>query len=179
AAATVIGAPPQRRNPWPWIALAGLAGALAAFFWLRPQPPVPTPPPVGATQLPPAAPVPAAPQPEAQAVKPAADEPRRKAPASPPESKAEKAVAAKKAVAPASPPQLATLHDLPAALQNQIPKIKIGGYIYSANKAERSVLINDRLVTEGDEVAPGLVLERMLPDGMVMRYRGYQYRMRY
>ena len=102
------------------------------------------------------------------------------APKSAPARKTEKTAVAKKAAAPdAAPAALATLHDLPAALQAQIPPLKVGGYIYSTNQAERSVLINNRLLAEGDEVAPGLILERMLPDGMVMRYQGYRYRMRY
>lgn len=90
----------------------------------------------------------------------------------------------KKAPAPpaANPPDAApvlALRDLPDAIQRQIPPLKVGGYIYSTNKAERSVLINDRLLAEGNEAAPGLVLERMLPDGLIMRYQNYRFRIRY
>lgn len=74
---------------------------------------------------------------------------------------------------------IASFRELPEAIQQQIPSFKVGGYIYSTTKSERSVLINNRLLNEGDEVAPGLILERMQPDGMVMNYKGYQYRMSY
>ena len=55
----------------------------------------------------------------------------------------------------------------------------IGGYIYSGNQSERSVLINKRLLHEGEEVAPGLVLEKMLPKEAVLSYKGHRYRISY
>src|SRR5690606_1452664 len=41
---------------------------------------------------------------------------------------------------------------LPVAIRNQLPQLKIGGYIYSAKPAERSVLINNKLLREGDSI---------------------------
>jgi general secretion pathway protein B len=38
------------------------------------------------------------------------------------------------------------------------------------------VLIDKVLRKEGDEVAPGLVLEQLLPKGAVFSFRGYRYR---
>ena len=32
---------------------------------------------------------------------------------------------------------------------------------------------------EGEEVAPGLVLERLLPKAAIMNFRGYRYRVGY
>ena len=55
----------------------------------------------------------------------------------------------------------------------------IGGYIYSGSRADRSVLINNRLLREGDEIAPGFMLEQMMPNGMVLSYKGYRYRTSY
>jgi len=74
---------------------------------------------------------------------------------------------------------VATLRELPPQIQREIPAMTVGGYIYSGNKADRSVLINNRLMREGDEVAPGLVLEKMMPNGMVLNYKGYRYRAGY
>jgi len=75
--------------------------------------------------------------------------------------------------------QVATLHDLPEQLRSELPSLAVGGYIYSANRADRSVLINKRLLREGDEIAPGLLLERMKPEGMILNYKGYRYRASY
>lgn len=80
---------------------------------------------------------------------------------------------------PAPEPQVGTLRDLPPQIQQEVPQYSVGGYIYSGNKADRSVVINKRLLREGDEIAPGLTLERMTPTGMVLNYKGYRYRASY
>lgn len=86
--------------------------------------------------------------------------------------------AAKSDDKPASAP-IATLRELPAEIQRQIPPLSISGYIYAANPADRSVLINRKLLREGDEVTPGLTLEKLLPNGLVLNYKGYRYRSGY
>ena len=53
------------------------------------------------------------------------------------------------------------------------------GYIYSPNPAERLLLVDKMLRREGEEVAPGLVLDRLLPKAAIMNYRGYRYRVAY
>lgn len=79
----------------------------------------------------------------------------------------------------ATSPALGTLRDLPADLQREIPPLAVGGFLYSSNPADRSVLINKRLRREGDEIVPGLVLEALQPNGMVFNYRGHRYRSTY
>ena len=81
--------------------------------------------------------------------------------------------------APAPEPAVGSVRELPPQIQQQIPALTIGGYIYSTNKADRSVLINKRLLRDGDEIAPGLTLERMTPSGMILNYKGYRYRSSY
>ena len=73
----------------------------------------------------------------------------------------------------------ATLHDLPDNVRSQIPAYTVGGYLYSGTAADRSVLINNRLLREGSEIAPGLRIERMMPNGMVLNYQGYRYQTSY
>lgn len=72
-----------------------------------------------------------------------------------------------------------TLRDLPPNLQNEIPPISVGGYIYSDNRAECQLLINKMLLHEGEQVAPGLVLERMMAHSAILNYKGYRYRISY
>ncbi|MDB5839847.1 MAG: hypothetical protein JWQ23_1799, partial [Herminiimonas sp.] len=82
--------------------------------------------------------------------------------------------------APAAPEQrVAALRELPENIQREIPALTINGYIYASNPADRSVLINNRLLREGEQVAPGLTLERMQPREAIMNYRGYRYRLSY
>ena len=60
-----------------------------------------------------------------------------------------------------------------------IPKVELGGYIYSDNPADRLIVIDRELRKEGDEVAPGLVLEQLGPGAAVMNYRGTRFRIPY
>ena len=55
------------------------------------------------------------------------------------------------------------------------PEIK-GGYMYSKNPADRLLLIDKVLRREGEEVAPGLVLEKLQPKQAIFGFRGYRYR---
>lgn len=179
--------------------LAGLgAGALiagvAAFAVLRqsappqPQPvvaataPAPQPRVVAATPPPPPAPpvveAPPAPKPPVAAAKPSEPRPQPKPERTEPPARPDPAPVAAATPAPvedSAPP----LSQLPEAIQREVPQIAVGGYIYSANPADRLLLIDKVLRREGEEVAPGLILERLLPKAAVMNYRGYRYRLPY
>jgi general secretion pathway protein B len=74
---------------------------------------------------------------------------------------------------------LRTLQQLPEAIQREVPKVAVGGYIYSPNPADRLLLVDKTLRREGEELAPGLVLERLMPKYAVMNYRGTRYRVAY
>ncbi|GAB3415734.1 hypothetical protein GCM10027318_32390 [Massilia agilis] len=71
---------------------------------------------------------------------------------------------------------LPTLNGLPDAVRRDVPKVAFGGYMYSPNPADRLVLVDKTLRHEGEEVAPGLMLEKLLPKGAVLNFRGYRYR---
>lgn len=188
-----------RRTPV-WLALGGVAVAAALLLWQPWQADaaapaaaavvpavlaqaVPAPLPVAA---PPAA---VAPAPVAAFVPPAATaapvhharpvaEPKQETPGqavSPPVA----------APAPALPPTPAAeesvpgMRDLPEPIQRQIPAIAIGGYIYSKNPADRLLLIDKVLRHEGEELAPGLVLEKLQPKAAIFSFKGYRYRVPY
>jgi general secretion pathway protein B len=83
-----------------------------------------------------------------------------------------------------TPPQtvdteVALLRDLPEHIRSGLPSISVGGYIYSPNPAARSMLLNNRLVREGDQLASGLTLERMMPKEAVLNYQGQRFRLPY
>jgi general secretion pathway protein B len=75
--------------------------------------------------------------------------------------------------------KLPALRELPEAIQRSVPPLVFGGYMYSKNPADRLLLIDKALRHEGEEVAPGLVLEKLLPKAAVMNYKGYRYRVPY
>ncbi|MFA9219474.1 MAG: general secretion pathway protein GspB [Sphingomonadaceae bacterium] len=72
-----------------------------------------------------------------------------------------------------------TLRDLPEPIQRALPPITVGGYIYSKNPADRLLLIDKVLRHEGEEVAPGLLLEKLQPKAAIFNYKGYRYRVPY
>jgi general secretion pathway protein B len=71
------------------------------------------------------------------------------------------------------------LRDLPEPIQRSIPQVAVGGYIYSRNAADRLLLIDKVLRREGEEVAPGLLLEKLNPKEAVFNFKGYRYRVPY
>lgn len=86
--------------------------------------------------------------------------------------------------APAAKPGAAdevvtNLRELPEPIQRAVPPVTMGGYIYSKNPADRLLLIDKVLRHEGEEVAPGLVLEKLQPHQAVFAFKGYRYRVPY
>jgi general secretion pathway protein B len=189
---------PGWRKRLPWLLTLLMSVLVAWVGWLQPWRSQPAPaanPPSGSA--PPTAqtmenPVPVAPPaasaPASPALKSAApehvDQPARsamapRAPASSPKI----ASVDTKAVAPEADhveqKSVGTLQDLPENIQRELPAIVVNGYIYARNPADRSVLINKRLLHEGDQIGPELVLEKMTPNGAVLSYKGYRYRVPY
>jgi general secretion pathway protein B len=198
--AVPVGAAPAdaaARKRWPlWLALAGgvLAVALGVMAW-RAQAPAVKPsapqvavvaapsPAVVAPVVPPATPpaVARTPAPPLAVLPPSAPEPKPAA-ARAPQPAPVKASAPVTAAAIAPAPEeerLPSLKELPEAIQRAVPPLTFGGYMYSNNPADRLILIDKTLRHEGEEVAPGLVLEKLLPKAAVMNYKGNRYRVPY
>jgi general secretion pathway protein B len=172
---TIVEQAPVGRAVWTAGVLALLA-VCAMLLWLRPWTGsgAGAPPPAApATQPAPLATSATPPAPKIAAVPEAVPVPAR-----PARRMGEAAPAETAAPAPA-PERIALLQELPAQIQREIPPLAINGYIYASSPADRSVLINNRLRREGDQLADGLVLEKLLPREMVLNYRGYRYRVSY
>lgn len=93
--------------------------------------------------------------------------------------KAKPAAASPEPAAVAVEDSLPFMRALPQSVQQSLPQVTFGGYMYSKNPADRLLLIDKVLRHEGEEVAPGLVLEKLLPKAAVMNYRGTRYRVAY
>jgi general secretion pathway protein B len=189
----------QGRRKWlPWMFTAtALTALLACLVWLQPWvQPVrstsatsnPASAPIATSATPVVAPI-IAPtpitQPTAMPDKPmraaAAETPKKHKPiiAPPAATTIETKVPSKEQVAAESVPDeesIGTIRNLPRAIQAEVPAIVVNGYIYAKNPLDRSVLINQKLLHEGDQIAPELVLEKMLPKGAILNYKGYRYR---
>ncbi|HYD80824.1 MAG TPA: general secretion pathway protein GspB [Paucimonas sp.] len=187
--------------------LLGIAAGAALLFaaaWYKPwqagtvavpaaPQSLPAPAPAAAVQAPAAAPPPPMEMPppprQASVQKSAPPAAANRAASAPAPGRQERAQSRRPAESPARPPapvssattaeNLPTLRELPESIQRELPELQVGGYLYADKAADRSVLINKRLLHEGDEVAPGVTLERMQPNGMILRYREHRFRISY
>ena len=66
--------------------------------------------------------------------------------------------------------------ELPLSVQQELPAMTISVHAYSANPGSRLVGIDNRILREGEYVIPGLKLEQITPDGMILGYKGYSFR---
>ena len=73
-------------------------------------------------------------------------------------------------------PKVAAFAELPASIQQEIPSLQISAHAYSPIPKDRLIGINDRVLREGEHAAPGLLLEQITPDGMILSYKGYRFR---
>lgn len=79
------------------------------------------------------------------------------------------------AAAPAAVPAPAEASTAPPGA----PKLAITGGVYSANAAQRLLIVGGQVFNEGSEVAPGVVLEQVRPNQALLSFRGQRYTVRY
>ena len=92
--------------------------------------------------------------------------------------KAEPAVAEPKTViteAPVPEKSLYRFSELPMSVRNGLPGFSITAFMYSETPSSRMVRINDRMMHEGQELEPGIRLEEIAPDGVILSYRKFRF----
>jgi len=67
------------------------------------------------------------------------------------------------------------LTEVPPSVQQEIPAISIAFHAYSSNPKDRRVMINGDMLGQGESLAPGLSLEEITPDGVILAYKGYRF----
>lgn len=179
-AGAAAAARPRRWLPWAGAGLLLLAGLGAGSWWAGAPRDAAVPPP------PPAAPLPAAPAP-APVVQPAP----APVPSAPPASASPYLPPAPPpvpvAATPAPAPQVAPpvpaaeapiprLAELPENVRRELPKLVVSGSVYSDDPASRFVIINGEVMREGGKPGADLVLERIGPRELVLRFRGQRFR---
>jgi len=121
--------------------------------------------------------VPAAPAPAQAKPAPAAPVAAVVAPAAPVAVIA--APAAPAASAPAASDRIFARTELPPDVQHALPKLAVAGGVYSENAAQRMLIVGGDVKSEGQELAPGVLLEQIRPHSAVLRFRGYRYSVAY
>ena len=80
------------------------------------------------------------------------------------------------AAADAAGETVVEMEKLPTSIREEVSKITISVHAYSNTPGKRLVGIGRRILHEGDYVIPGLKLEEITPDGMILGYKGYRFR---
>jgi len=73
--------------------------------------------------------------------------------------------------------EILAISQLSENLQNILPSINIAGHIYADVPASRMVMINGQITHEGDAISPGLTLEAITPDGIILMFQGIRFHM--
>ena len=80
------------------------------------------------------------------------------------------------AVAPApAEPQVIEVDELPADVGSHVPHMEFSAHVYSSNPKQRSVVINDMFLEEGDLLSTDLKLVEITHDGVIFDFRGYRF----
>lgn len=192
-------------NGW-WLALGVvlLLGILAAvlIFWRGTLANLPDPAPVQTANEPVAAepepepPAPAAVEPLPPSASPVAKTPagdlaaQAKLPAPAPRPKkivaarpASKAAADRRtetSAAPAVPlvmDDTPLLQQMPEAFRRGLPPLALTIHVYSHEKSQRILFINDREYHEGSQIEGGIRVESVVPDGVVLSFQGERFKL--
>jgi len=76
---------------------------------------------------------------------------------------------------PAPSGRVLSQNELPAQVRSSLPAFKVSGHAYSSDPALRVTRINDQILQEGHSLSPGLRVEEIIPDGVVLSYQGYRF----
>lgn len=68
--------------------------------------------------------------------------------------------------------QVIDFYDLPDAIQQQLPAIIVTAHVYSSNPLQRSIVINNNFMEEGEYVIDDLILNEITADGAIFDYHG-------
>ena len=72
--------------------------------------------------------------------------------------------------------QLQSWFELTQELRNKLDLPRLDVHVYSQESQGRFILVNLKKYREGERLPSGLLLEEILPDGMVMSYQGERFR---
>ena len=78
--------------------------------------------------------------------------------------------------APAPVHEVPKLSELPDALQRKVPKLSVTGSVYSDNPAQRLLVVNGQVLTQGSNMGPELRLEEIGVKSSVFSYAGTRFK---
>lgn len=73
--------------------------------------------------------------------------------------------------------QVPLLHEMEADFRSRIPEITYAGHTYSENPQHRLIIINDRIMKEGQRIEGNLKLAEITWEGIILDFNGTQFRL--
>jgi general secretion pathway protein B len=77
---------------------------------------------------------------------------------------------------PTPPNRVLAFYELPPTVRERIPPLSVSGFSYAEQPDLRMAVINDKVLRQGESAAPGITLERIASDGVVLSFSGYRFR---
>jgi len=69
------------------------------------------------------------------------------------------------------------LSSLPQAFRRSLPPLAVNIHVYSPDRSQRILYINNRPVKQGGRIEGGAVVEEIVHDGVVLQYRGQRFKL--
>lgn len=70
---------------------------------------------------------------------------------------------------------LLDIDELPAEIRQHVPGMVFSAHVYSSNPVQRSLVINNRFMEEGDAFSHDLILSEITRSGAIFAFRGYRF----
>ena len=67
------------------------------------------------------------------------------------------------------------LRELPPAVKQTLPEFRVSGHAYGPEPSSRVVRINEQILQEGQSLAPGLRVEEITPNGVILDRQGFRF----
>jgi general secretion pathway protein B len=71
--------------------------------------------------------------------------------------------------------RIVNLPELPPAFRSSLPSFRVSGHAYSPDPALRVARINEQIIQEGQSLAPGVKVDEITPEGVVLSYQGHRF----
>ena len=76
-------------------------------------------------------------------------------------------------------PKIVPMQELPDEIRRELPQLTVGGAMHSDLASNRMLVLNGGVFREGDQPAPGVMLEEIRLKSAVLRYKGHRYSISY
>lgn len=67
--------------------------------------------------------------------------------------------------------------ELPDEFVRRLPEMTVSVHLYSESPKERMLMANNKVLHEGDQIAPGLTIDRITENGMILNYENRQFQL--